>query len=131
MRRLIIFVLVLICANVAHAAVETFTGVGKYYLESDDETLAYAKEQAELIAERNALEQAAVFVKSYTGIHNFKLSDDDVVEIAAGILYVKDVRFSLDEEFDGVLTVTAMVTAEIDTDEISELIERERRRLAA
>lgn len=86
MRRLIIFVMVLICANVAYAAVETFTGVGKYYLESEEETLAYAKEQAELIAEQNALEQAAVFVKSYTAVRNFRLTKDEVKTIAAGIL---------------------------------------------
>lgn len=124
MRRLIIFVLVLLCANAAHAAVETITGVGVYYV-SDDETLAYAKEQAELSAEVSALEQAAVFVKSYTAVNNFRLSDDEIIAIAAGILYVKDVSHEIGEEFDGMLVVKATVTAEIDTDEVAELLERE------
>ena len=132
MSRKIIWLTALVLAGVfwifsagASAELKTYTGVGKYYM-SETETLADAQSKAALLAEQNALEQALVFVRSNSKVKNFKLTDDEIVLITAGILYVKDTRYSIEEDFDGVLIVKAEITVEIDEDKISELVEREK-----
>lgn len=118
---------ILIFATAASAEIQTFEGVGTYYMENDEDTIDFAKNKAKVAAELNALEQAQVNIYGYSELHNLNLTQDEIISITAGILKVTDVKYLLKSEND-ILLMQATVTAEIDTDKISELVEREIKR---
>lgn len=111
--------------SVASAEIQKFIGVGEHYMEDSTETLAQAQEKAKLAAELDALEQAQVNVQVYSEQNNLNLTKDEIVTITAGIMNVLDVKYLIKSENDGILLMRAEVKAEIDTDKISELVERE------
>lgn len=113
------------------AEIKIFEGVGEHYMEDSNETLDEAEKQAKLFAELNALEQAQVYIQSYSNMHNSNLTKDEIIVITAGILNVTNVRYKLSQESDEIMLITAIVTAEIDTDKIPELVERELKRRKA
>lgn len=112
------------------AEIKTYTGVGEHYMEDENETLAQAQDKAKLAAQLDAMEQAQVNVQDYSEGNNFNLTQDEIITITAGILNVIDVKYSLKDD-RGVMLMRAEVTAEIDTDKIAELVEREIKRRAA
>ena len=114
-------VVVILFASTAHAEIKTYTGYGEYLM--TDETIDYAKEQAELYAQRDVLEKVCVFVKGQSLMIDNELSDDEVITISAGILHVTDTKFSLDMDEGGIL-IKSFVTAQIDTEELAELLEQ-------
>ena len=93
-------------------------------MESETETLAQAQDAAKLAAELDAMQQAQIVVISYSEAHNSNLTQDEIITITAGVMNVTGVKYSLQDEA-GVLLMRAEVTAEIDTDKIPALIERE------
>ncbi|MBD3878404.1 MAG: hypothetical protein SR1Q5_01780 [Quinella sp. 1Q5] len=115
-------VVVILFASTAHAEIKTYTGYGEFLM--TNETIDYAKEQAELLAQRDALEKVCVFVKGQSLMIDNELSDDEVITISAGILHVTDTKFSLDMDEGGIL-IKSFVTAQIDTAELDTLLERE------
>ena len=107
-------------AAVAHAEIKTYEGVGEYSIE--DKTIAFAKSQAELIAQRDALEQVKFFIKSDSHMVNGILKEDEIIAISAGILRVINTKFEIiDDESDS--RIKAFVTAEIDTVELARLLD--------
>ena len=78
--------------NVAHAEIQTCTGTGDYIM-PENGTPENAKEKAKLYAERNALEQAGIFIGSQTVVKNAKLEQDEIQAFTAGILKVIDVKY--------------------------------------
>ena len=112
------------------AEIKTYTGVGEHYMEDENETLAQAQDKAKLAAQLDAMEQAQVNVQDYSEGNNFNLTQDEIITVTAGILNVIDVKYSLKDD-RGVMLMRAEVTAEIDTDKIAELVEREIKRRAA
>ena len=114
-------VVMILFASTAHAEIKTYTGYGEYLM--TDETIDYAKEQAELYAQRDVLEKVCVFVKGQSLMIDNELSDDEVVTISAGVLHVTDTKFSLDMDEGGIL-IKSFVTAQIDTAELAELLEQ-------
>ena len=120
---LLIFGIWIICAT-ASAEIKIFTGVGEHYMESETETLAQAQDAAKLAAELDAMQQAQIVVIGYSEAHNSNLTRDEIITITAGVMNVTDVKYSLKDEA-GVLLMRAEVTAEIDTDKIPALVERE------
>lgn len=119
----------LVFANSATAETKIFIGVGEHYMESETETLAQAQEKAKLAAELDAMEQAQVNVQIYSEMHNSNLTRDEIITVTAGVMNITNVKYSLKEEMD-VLLICAEVTAEIDTDQIPALVEREIKRRA-
>lgn len=117
----VVFAIVLSVAAPAHAETKIYRGVGEYFL--TDETVDFAKNRAELSAERDALEQVCLFVKSHSAAKNFSLEDDEIIIVATGILRVIDTEFAVDNDAEGI-KITAIVTAEIDNDELEKLLER-------
>ena len=108
--------------STAHAEIKTYEGYGEYFM--TDETVGFAKEQAELVAKRDILDKISVYVKSQSTMIDNELENDEVITISAGILHVIDTRFSMMPEDDGIL-IEAFVTAEIDTDELEKLLAEE------
>lgn len=122
-----VFFVILIFATTVNAEVKTFLGVSEHYMENSAETLEQAKDKAKISAELSAMEQAQLNVQSYSESHNSKLTRDEIITITAGILKITDVKYFLKND-SGIYLIRAEVTAEIDTDKISEFIEREMQR---
>lgn len=114
-------VVMIMLMSTAHAEIKTYTGYGEYLM--TDETIEYAKEQAELFAQRDVLDKVCVFVKGRSLMIDNELNDDEVITISAGVLHVTDTKFSMDTDAEGIL-IKAFVTAEVDTDEVDELLKR-------
>lgn len=116
-----LFAIVLLSASIAHAEIKTYTGDGEYLL--TDETVDFAKNQAELSAQRRILDQVCVYVKGDSSLIDNELDYDEVIQICAGILHVTDTDFKIIEDADGIL-VKAVVTAEVDIDELETLLKQ-------
>ena len=122
LRRFFIALLgVIFVLNASIACAEVYTGVGEYFM--TDETVDFAKNQAELEAQRNVLEKICVYVKSPSTMIDNELDNDEIITISAGILHVIDTKFSMEQE-DGLIEVKSFVTAQIDIDELKKLLER-------
>ena len=118
----ILFVVsIMLFTSATHAEIRTYEGVGEYFVK-DDESIDFAKNQAELIAERDALEQVKFYIKSKSKSVNSKLLEDEIIVIAAGILHVTNTKFDI--EVADSLIVKSFVTAEIDIDELEKLLEQ-------
>ncbi len=117
-----VVVFIIFSAATVHAEIKTYTGVGEYLL--TEETLAFGKNQAEISAERDILDKICLYVKGQSLMIDNELDNDEVITISAGILHVTDTKFSIEDVTEGLL-VKAFVTAEIDTDELESLLERE------
>lgn len=108
----------------AHAEVKNYDGVGEYIM-SDFETPDVAKQRAKLYAERNAQEQAGVYVKSYSKMSNFELVADEIESMTSGILKIISVNYKMIpmEEYGGIM-YRALIVASIDSDNVDEWISR-------
>lgn len=126
-----LFFVILIFSVTTNAEIKIFEGVSEHYMEDANETLDEAKEKAKTLAELDALEQAQVHIQSYSDMHNSHLTRDEIIAITAGVLNVTDVQYNLSQESDGIMLMKVVVTAEIDTDKIPELVERELKRRRA
>ena len=111
--------------TVTCAEIQTYEGVGEYFI--IDETVDFAKNQAELIAQRTILEEICVYVKSQSTMIDYKLDNDEIIMISAGILHVIDTKFFITAD-DGDIIIKSFVTAQIDTDELEKLLEQEIKR---
>lgn len=108
-------------ATTAHAEIKTYTGIGEYLL--TEETLDFAKNRAELEAERNVLEQVSVYIRGRSMMIDNELDEDEIITIGAGVLHVTETKFSFEDDAEGIL-VKAFVTAKIDVDELEKLLEQ-------
>lgn len=109
----------------AQAEMQTYEGIGEYWI-TQGETYNFAKQQAKKIAERDALEQVYVYVRSQSEVKNSELSKDEIITIAAGLLYVTDTKYSMSKA-DDFIVAKAIVIATIDTAAVVEAVEREKK----
>ncbi len=117
---------ILLSVSPAEAETQTYEGTGVFTI-TQSETQNVAKKRAKLEAERDALEQIYLYVKAQSSSKNSRLTKDEIVTIAAGLMNVLKTKFDVKKE-DGFFVVTATVIAEIDPDEIPEAVEREKNR---
>lgn len=115
-----LFIVTNLLTAVAHAEIQTYKGVGEYFM--TDETVEFAKNHAELEAERNILDQISVYIKSLSIMIDNELDSDEIITISAGILRVTDTKFAMTAKDDGI-NVESFVTAQIDTDELEILLD--------
>ncbi len=108
-------------AAAAHAEIQTYEGVGEYFM--TDETIDFAKEQAELYAQRDALEKISVYVKRVASMTDHELDSEEIVTVSAGILRVIETKFAMDDGGDGII-VKSFVTVEIDIEEVVKLLQQ-------
>lgn len=110
------------------AEIKTYIGVGKG-TQSELVTAAKAKEYARLRAEINAKDQAGVYLRGYTKMQNFNLTENKIEVITNSIVnIVGEVNYTQKPfDLDGVPVVvyTATLQANIDTDGINAYINRE------
>ena len=117
---------IVLSVSPAEAETQTYEGTGVFTI-TQGETQNVAKKRAKLEAERDALEQIYLYVKAQSSSKNSKLTKDEIVTVAAGLMNVLKTKFAVTKE-DGFFVVTATVIAEIDPDEIPEAVEREKNR---
>ena len=111
----------------AFAEVREYEGLGEYVM-SDFETPDVAKQRAKARAEQNAMEQAGVYVESYTKVINAQVTHDEINVMTNGILKVKDVQYGKmtpTEDGKGIL-IRVTVKADIDTDDITKWLSQNR-----
>ena len=94
----------------AEAEVLSLEGIGEYYMEDDSMSLSKAKDEAKLLAEIDAVEQARVNVESDTIVQNSKLTKNEITTIAAAILMVQKVDYTISSDFDDVMVVKAVIS---------------------
>ncbi len=110
--------------SVTSAEIKTYTGEGEYVM-SDFETPEIAKQRAKIYAERNAQEQAGVYINSYSKMENFNLIADEIVTLTNGILKILDVNYKIIPMNDvGGIMYRATVQANIDTAKVDEWISK-------
>ena len=109
----------------ASAEVKEYEGFGEYVM-SDFETPDTAKQRAKERAEQNAMEQAGVYLESYTEVVNARITKDEIKTITNGILKVKDVKYVMSpiSESGGSFQITATLKATIDTNGIDDWLKR-------
>ena len=122
LRGLISFLITINLFTAAHAQIQTYEGVGEYFM--TDETVEFAKNQAELEAQRDVLEKICAYVKRESTMIDHELDNDEIITISAGILHVIETKHYFESEVEGIL-VKALVTAKIDTEELEKLLEQE------
>ncbi len=111
---------------VCQAEISTYDGVGEYIM-SDFETPDIAKQRAKARAEQNAVEQAGVYVKSYTRTVNHALVEDEIVAIANMIIKIVDVQYTMTpiSEAGGSFQIVAKLRATVDSDRVDEWLKRD------
>lgn len=103
---------ILILSTIAHA--ETYTGKGSYVM-CELENLDVAKERAEVIAMRDAIEKACEHVKSYALSKNFDFDSDEVELVTVNVIKLaEEPHFNIDN-----LTISATVKTQIDDNDIN------------
>ena len=111
----LISVMLLGCA-VASAAPQVIHATGVYIM-GDNDSPKIAKDAARQEAMRSAVEQAGVYVESYSRTQNMELTEDDVRMISGAVLKVTH-EHAVPELTGNVLKYTVNLTAEVDTDVI-------------
>ncbi len=116
----------LVCfLSVAYAEEKMYEGVGEYVM-SDFETPEIAKQRAKSRAEQNAVEQAGVYVDSYTKTVNAVVVRDEITAIANDILRITDTKYTFQplQEQGGSFLVIARIKAWIDTKSIDDWLKQ-------
>ena len=101
---------------VASAAPQVIHATGVYIM-GDNDSPKIAKDAARQEAMRSAVEQAGVYVESYSRTQNMELTEDDVRMISGAVLKVTH-ESSVPELTGNVLKYTVNLTAEVDTSTI-------------
>ena len=127
--RISVFVAVscLLLSSIASAEVKTYEGTGEYIM-SDFETPDIAKQRAKSRAEQACVEQAGVYVKSYTKTVNSVVTEDEVEAIANNIINIIDEKYTVIPliESGGSFRVLATVKANVDSERIETWLGRDR-----
>ena len=100
----------------AEAAPQVIQAAGVYIM-GDNDSPKIAKDAARQEAMRSAVEQAGVYVESYSRTQNMQLTEDDVRMISGAVLKVTHEN-AVPELTGNVMKYTVNITAEVDTDTI-------------
>ena len=105
-------------SEVTLAAPQQFSAEGEYHI-GDRDTREDAKQAALAEAKRKIVEQAGVYIESYTEVNNFQVSQDQIKIFAKALMRVKSERVEFTENGT---TCHAYVTAVIDVDKLSDMV---------
>lgn len=96
---------------------KTITAIGDYTM-GEGETMLVAKDRALTVAMRNAVEQAGVYVESYSQVNNAQLTKDEINVIASGIIEITDKHFTQRLTDAGGMYFTVTITTNVDSSKI-------------
>ena len=117
----LLFFVALTFTSIGHAEIQIYEGVGEYAM-MNDETMDFAKYQAQIEAERNIAEQVYVYVQSQTETNMQVYNHDEIIVMSEMIMKIIEVKHQILPATDDTFIVRAIVKAEIDTDEIDKLM---------
>lgn len=111
---------------IAHAEVMTYEGIGEYIM-SDFETPDIAKQRAKIRAEQNAVEQAGVYIRSYTKTENHIVTADEVTAIANTIIKIVDEEYTITptNQNRGSILIQVKIKANVDSIQIDSWLKQE------
>ncbi|WP_303840558.1 tetratricopeptide repeat protein [Selenomonas ruminantium] len=94
---------------------------------SDFETPDIAKQRAKVRAEQNAIEQAGVYVRSYTKTINHIVTTDEVTAIANTIIKIIDEEYTITpiDQKRGSILIQAKIKANVDSIQIDSWLKQE------
>lgn len=118
MKKMSIILLLLVPVS-ALLAQDTIQGTYSYTY-GDSESLVEARQTCKDLALREAIESYSVFIQSSTDVENYQLKSDIITTISGGNL--KNVTI-VDQKEEG-KTITMTVSAEVNPQEVRELIEK-------
>ena len=111
----------------AKAELHTYTGIGEY-IGSDKDSTTKSKQRARENAERNAGEQAGIFISTHSTNTNGKLNKEESIIVAGGMLKVKEIKTETISLKSGYVKYRTIVNAQIDIAKLEEAINRFARR---
>jgi hypothetical protein len=106
----------------AHAETKTITAEATYTM-GDGETPSFAEAQVIQRAKQVALEQAGTYVESYTKVHNYDLTTEEIQTIAGGVMTFEVLDKSRELVGDG-LKLSIKIKATVTTDKMEDLAQR-------
>ena len=110
--------------GIVSAEKKTYNGTGEYTM-SDYETPLVAEKRALTNAQNQVLEQAGVFVSTYTRMENMAIMDNSVNMIVAQSLQIIKQSQRKEVKENGDVRIIVDITAEIDTDNIEKYLQQE------
>jgi len=119
---LILLMIVLLPCS-AFAEIKDITAIGEYNM-GESETLIVAKDRAVYIAMQNAVEQAGVYIESYTRVVNSSVSKDEINMIASGIIEVADKKFDRKMNDTGGDFIKVTITCKVNTDNVQSMMNK-------
>lgn len=102
--------------DTAWGAKQAYTATYRHAM-GDDETRTEARRKCLAGAKRRILEQAGTYVASSTTVKNYQLTEDQITEIAAGIMEVEVLDETTELQGDA-LVISMSVKAMLDPDEM-------------
>ena len=106
-----------------YAASKTFHGNGEYTM-SDYESPMVAEQRALEYAKQSILEQAGVYVESYTKMENMRITQDNVDILVGKIIQIEEEHTEKKALSNGDLRIFASIKAQIDNESIKNLIKK-------
>ena len=105
-----------------HAETQLITAEASYIM-GDGESPSFAEAMALQKAKQAALEQAGTYIESYTKVHNYELTTEEIQTIAGGVIAVETLEKSR-TLLDGGLRFFIKIKAAVNTDKMEELAHR-------
>lgn len=107
----------------ACAEIKIYEGIGEYVM-SDFETPDVARQRAKLRAEQSCVEQAGIFIQSYTKTVNSIATNDEIIAIANNVINIIDDKyvFKPSSESSGSFIVQATIHASIDSKNVETVL---------
>ena len=118
---LVVGMILVLFSPYAFAEVRTFHGESEYIM-NDSEPIKKAQEIAFYQTIREIAEQAGVYIESSSKISNGKLKSDEIAATTTAVLKIKIKKYGKEYTQDGKLKILASVDAEMDTDNVEELL---------
>ena len=119
--KLLIIATLLSLHSVSYAAIQTFSASGEYTM-SDFDTPEIAEQRALDYAQRNAAEQAGIYIESYSRTENWNLAEDEIKTIINNNIQIKDKKINRTILSGGVIKIQADIKATIDTADIEKIL---------
>ena len=105
-----------------YAEVKEITSDGDYNM-GDGETPLVAESRARVNAERNAIEQAGVYIESYSKVKNFQLTHDEIRVLASGLMEVTILEKKRAVVGDAI-KFSVRIKALVSTDKVEQMAKR-------
>ena len=124
MLKIIISIIVLCGCSDVEAETKIYHGHGEYTM-SDYETPQVAEQRAAAYARKNIIEQAGVYVRTYTRTQNMQVTDDEVYIATNSVLMIINKDKKIKPLNSGEVHIEVNMTAEVDTSGLKDILKND------